>query len=164
MRRPAWLARLTGTTQSERFDLDCRRELLHARTNTGTISLQRSPCPRPLPGGRWCAQATAQRLLVVLHAEHTAVPAPHTRRPDPDRIWRSSALSPKVKANPCHPCFALPSPLPLLFPSLSPPGTLRVSESARPCLAVIIAIVVPSASTHTAVVQPGQAPLGQELR
>jgi hypothetical protein len=62
--RPQALARLTVTEQSERFDLDCRRELLHARTIAGAIlpfHQTNEPCPRP-GRTRWegvCRRAAA---------------------------------------------------------------------------------------------------------
>jgi hypothetical protein len=98
VRRPAWLARLTVTEQSERFDLDCRRELLHARTLAGTISSKQRACPRPLDRAKTtgrCAQASVpsvQEHDCDTRAAHTASPA---ALPTP-----YSYLTPMPKPNP----------------------------------------------------------------
>jgi hypothetical protein len=74
VRRPAWLARLTVAEQSERFDLDCRRELLHARTIAGASRAIISSTTEPLTGpglaslaSEGCAQAS--RRGAVIHAQ-----------------------------------------------------------------------------------------------
>ena len=74
VRRPAWLARLTVTTQSERLDLDCRRELLHARTIAGASSSLWSQWAAVEPlveKPARCAQATGEHADTLhLHARH----------------------------------------------------------------------------------------------
>lgn len=98
------LARLTATTQSERFDLDCRRELLHARTIAGAFSSTQHPasaCPRPQRPRQKGARRRAGERTLVIHAQQ------QRHRPPPMHecihippIWRCIAPSPKLSPAP----------------------------------------------------------------
>jgi hypothetical protein len=73
VRRPAELAWLTVTEQSERPDLDCRRELLHARTIAGAIlpfHQTNEPCTRPArPRREGACRRAGERTVIHAQAE-----------------------------------------------------------------------------------------------